>query len=180
MLMPRPGDLGFFTVAGRVGGWINIVQAIFRDACLFTHVFVVVDAHTVVEAMPGGALYAPLDDRLTPGYAYAAMPLTDEQRAMVPAIAEGMTSANGGKGVPYSFLTYLALSLHHWHVPFPRLKKIVGSKKHMICSQLADEVLRRVGHHVFTDGRWEQNVTPGALYYATDPRVIKSGSVAQQ
>lgn len=176
-----PGDLGFATIAGHVGGWVNWAQAIIRDACVFTHVFAVVHplGHPqhpdglIVEAMPSGARFAPLRPRTGPGYAYARMELSDEQRAMVPAIAMGFTAARNGRGVPYSFADYLWLAFKHWHIPAPHLRQLIKNRGHMICSQLGDELHRRLGNQIFTDGRWAQDVTPGALYYATDPRVIK-------
>lgn len=177
----RPGDIGFSTIPGYVGGWVNFAQALVRDACAFTHAYGVVHplGHhdypdgLVVEAMPRGARFAPLRPRTGVGFAYARMDLSEDQRAMVPAIAAGFTAARGGRGVPYSFLDYLWLALKHWGIPAPHLRELIKSKGHMICSQLVDELHRRIGSRIFTDGRWPQDVIPGALYYATDPRVIK-------
>jgi hypothetical protein len=180
---PRPGDLGFVTIAGLVGGGINIGQALLHDACRFSHVFVVVypvgdDIYPdglIVEAMPEGARFQPLADRLGPGWAYADTGLTDDQRAMVPAIARSFVEARGGKGVPYSFATYLALALAQYGLTralAPGLEKIIDNRGHLICSQLSDELLTRCGMTVFT-GRWRGDVTPGDLYYRFDPRVIQ-------
>lgn len=182
---PQPGDLGFTTIAGMVGGWVNFGQAALNDACRFDHVFAVAHAvgdpeypgGLIVEAMPNGARVRPLADRLGPGYAYATVPLTDEQRRMVPAIAQGFVAARAGRGVPYSFGTYLELALAQYRVTrwtTPGLRKLIDDKGHLICSQLADELLRRVGFHVFDDGRWRGDVTPGDLFYRFDPRVIQS------
>jgi hypothetical protein len=41
----------------------------------------------------------------------------------------------------------------------------------MICSQLADYLISSAGFKLFTDGRLHQDVTPGDLVYATDPRL---------
>lgn len=181
---PQPGDLGFTTIAGMVGGWVNIGQALVNDACRFDHVFVVVAAigdenypdGLIVEAMPSGARFRPLADRLGPGFAYATIDLTDEQRAMVPAIARGFVSARGGRGVGYSFGTYVVIGLAQYEVTrwaTPGLEHLVDSKGRLICSQLADELELRIGFHCFDDGRWRGNVTPGDLYYRFDPRVIQ-------
>jgi len=181
---PQPGDLGFSIIAGMVGGGINIGQAILHDSCRFSHVYVVVAPigdevypdGLIVEAMPEGARFQPLADRLGPGFAYADTGLTTEQRAMVSAIARGFVNARNGKGVPYSFFTYVALALAQFpvtRVAVPRLEKIIDDRGHLICSQLADELLTRCGVTVFDDGRWRGDVTPGDLYYRYDPRVIQ-------
>lgn len=186
---PQPGDLGFATIAGMVGGGINLGQAALNDACRFTHVFPIVNAigdeaypdGRIVEAMPSGARFRPLADRLVPGFAYAAVPLTDEQRRMVPAIAEGFVAARGGRGVPYSFATYLALALAQYRITrwvTPGLEHVIDDHGHLICSQLSDELLLRVGYHCFTDGRWRGDVTTGDLFYRFDPRVIEPAPAA--
>jgi hypothetical protein len=98
---PIPGDVGFYTIAGRVGGWVNFGQAIIRDACL----------------------------------------------------------------------DYAALGLWHYGIRAPWLRRRIQDSGHMICSQMTDHLLCKVGFHLFDDGRLPQDVTPGAIYYATDPRV---------
>lgn len=171
--LPIPGDIGFYTIAGHVGGWVNICQAVIRDSCVFTHAFLAVGPNLGIEAMPGGARWCNLTDRMKPGYAYARLPLTQGQRDALMPEAEKLRYARGGKGIGYSFADYLALGLLHYGIRPKRLRSYVESSGHMICSQLVDYLLCRVGYHVFTDGRLSQDVTPGALYYATDPRVIK-------
>ena len=181
---PQPGDAGFTTIAGLVGGAVNIGQAALHDACRFDHVFGVVypidhPEHPdglVVEAMPSGARFRPLRDRLVPGFAYASVPLTDRQREMIPAIARGFVAARGGRGVPYSFVTYLELALAQYEITrwaTPGLRKLIDDHGHLICSQLVDEMWRRVGFQAFDDGRWRGDVTPGDIYYQFDPRVIQ-------
>lgn len=178
---PQPGDVGFATIAGAGGAVPMLGQVLLHDACRFDHVFWVVhpigtpgfEDGMIVQAMPRGAEYRRLRPRLVPGFAYAGVPLTDDQRAMVPAIARTFTDARGGRGVGYSFLSYPALAAMQWHLPIPRLARYIGKSGKLICSQLVDEGLRRVGYHVFDDGRDRLDVTPGDLYYALDPRVIQ-------
>lgn len=181
---PQPGDLGFTTIGGIVGDWINIGMALVHDACRFDHVFAVVHpvGHPdypdglIVEAMPSGARFRTLADRLGPGFAYATIDLTDEQRAMVPAIAQGFVLARGGRGIGYSFGTYLAIGLAQHAVTrwaTPGLEHLIDDKGRLICSQLCDELLLRVGFHCFDDGRWRGDATPGDLFYRFDPRVIQ-------
>lgn len=177
----QPGDVGFSTINGAGGAVPMWGQVLLHDACRFDHTFWVVQAldspgfpdGLIVQAMPHGAEYQPLRPRLAPGFAYAPVPLDDDQRAMVPAIARTFTDARKGRGIGYSFLSYPALAAIQWHLPIPHLKRYVGDSGRLICSQLVDEGLRRVGYHVFNDGRWPLDVTPGDLYYALDPRVIQ-------
>jgi hypothetical protein len=185
---PQAGDLGFATIAGHVGGWVNILQALLNDACRFTHVFEVVypigDKYypdgLVQEAMPGGMRVRPLADRLTPGYAFATLDLTDAQRAMVPAVARSFMPSLGGvdgdeRGPGYSWGTYLVLALAQYRITrwlTPGLQRMVDNRKRWICSQHADEFAIRLGLRLFTDLRWRGDVTPGDVYFRTDPRVI--------
>jgi hypothetical protein len=185
-ISPRPGDAGFATIAGAVGEIPYWGQALLRDGCRFDHVFWVVNAigdphfpdGRIVQAMPHGAEYQPLEPRLKPGFAYASVPLIDDQRSMVPAIAAGFVEARGGRGIGYSWLSYPAIAAVQYHIPIPHLKAYIGKRTDLICSQLVDEGLRRVGHQVFDDGRWRGDVTPGDLYYALDPRVIQPAPAA--
>lgn len=63
-------------------------------------------------------------------------------------------------GVPYSFLDYQAIAMHHYRIPAPGLQQYIASTGHQICSQLADQCRRDGGSHLFTDGRWPGYVTP--------------------
>jgi hypothetical protein len=160
-----PGDVGFYTIAGRVGGFVSIGQALLRDECWFTHAFIVGERYEngtamIVEAMPHGARRVGLvgTDRCGPGYGWARLPLTLGQRASVSEYA------NATIGTPYSFLDYLSLSLLHLGLPRKLTAGRVTSSGHMICSQLVDYVLCRAGFHLFADGRLSQDVTPGALF----------------
>lgn len=161
----RQGDVGFSTIGGHTGAAVNVGQAILRDSCRFTHAYLVLSGDRCIEAMPAGARIVPLGDRHGPGYAYAQLELTDTQRNMAGEIAHRL------EGTPYSFADYLALAAVQVHISTPRLRRYVSSSARMICSQLVDHILCQVGFHVFTDGRLPQDVTPGDLFYATDPRV---------
>lgn len=177
---PQPGDFGFATIAGHVGGWVSIGQALLHDACRFTHVFIVVAAvdttdhpdGLIIEALPGGARYAPLRPRLAPGYAYADLHLSDDERRMVPSIARTFVPDVSHRGIGYSFLTYVVLALAQLRIPTPHLRARADRRSTRICSQLADEFAFRLGVRLFDDGRWRGDVTPGDLYYRTDPRVV--------
>lgn len=164
----RPGDLGFTRITGFTGWWVNLGQALTGDANRFTHVFVVMDDDTIIEAMPAGARFAPLDREYKTDVMYARLPLTDEQRAKVVLEARRLMARPGGIG--YSFADYLALALAHWGIKPKFLRAYIAKSGRMICSQLADYLMRHAGLHLFDDGRLPQDVTPGDLVYATDPR----------
>lgn len=113
----------------------------------------------LLEAEPGGARIEPLT-------AYDGTPvryvcpegLTDQQRTAICAAATAYV------GVPYSFLDYLAIAAHRFHLPLPGLRRYVAATRHMICSQLVDQAHQDAGVHLFADHRWPGYVTPMALH----------------
>lgn len=159
---PQPGDIGLTVITGwgrfiRLGQWLNGDG--FAD---FEHAFVVTEYRQglpgipwIVEAMPGGAQHVknwhPADRTV-----YLRCP--EPYRAAVAEAARRFT------GVPYSVADYFALAAHRLHIPAPHLKRYVRSSGHMICSQLADTAAAEGGWHLFEDGRWPGDVTPGDLY----------------
>lgn len=169
------GDVGFYTIAGRVGGIVSLGQWLIDAVALlrgrptegswFTHAFIVIGKYEdesvdIIEAMPGGArvVHLTLAERCGPGYGWARVPLTDTQRLSISDLSEGYV------GVPYSLLDYLSIALLHLGLPRALVAKRVTDSGHMICSQLVDNLLARVGMHLFADGRLPQDVTPGALF----------------
>jgi hypothetical protein len=166
-----PGDVGFYTIAGRVGGLVSLGQSLLRDECRFTHAFIVVKGGPAtpvqcVEAMPGGARLAPVSDRVGTRYGYARLPLSQEQRDAITPLALELIAMRYGKGIGYSFADYLALAMQQWQIPGRNLlRNYVSTSKRMICSQLVDFVLCEAGFHLFTDGRLPQDVTPGDLWW---------------
>jgi len=165
----KPGDLGFTRITGFTGWWVARGQSLMGDANRFTHVFVVMDDDTVIEAMPNGARFAPLDREYKTDVLYARLPLTDEQRQQVVVEARRLMARPGG--IKYSFTDYLALALKHWGINARFLRKYIQKSGRMICSQLADYLISHAGFKLFDDGRLPQDVTPGDLVYATDPRL---------
>lgn len=157
MYDPKPGDIGLTTISGWGGKGIQAAQKLM--GCSWKakqHAFVVTSVEDdgtvmIVEAMPGGADHTP-NWHLPSQTVYLRCP--DQFRSGVADAAVNLT------GVPYSWLDYEAIALHHLHVPAPWLKSYIMSTKHMICSQLADEAALRGGWHLFNDGRWPGYVPP--------------------
>lgn len=154
---PQQGDIGLVRIHGAVGAGIRFAQWLNGDGFAdFEHAFVYVGGGQLVEAEPGGARLAALAEYASERVVWLRAPLS-----CGPAVAE---AARQLTGVPYSFLDYEAIALHHFHIWAPGLKRYIGSTGHMICSQLADEAARRGGWKIFDDGRWPGYVTPGDLY----------------
>ena len=160
---PQPGDIGLTQITGAGGKAIRLAQWLNGTGRAdIEHAFVVTEYRQglpevpwIVEAMPGGARHVK-NWHLGPGTVYLRCP--EEHRA---AVAE---AARGYVGVPYSAADYLSLAAHRFHIPAPHLRRYIKSSGHMICSQLADRAALDGGWHLFTDGRWEGDVTPHDLY----------------
>jgi hypothetical protein len=155
--VPRPGDIGLTTISGWGGTGIRAAQRLM--GCSWQtkqHAFGVSSVEDdgtvmIVEAMPGGADHGP-NWHLPSQTIYLRCP--EEFRGAVSAAFLTMID------IPYSFLDYDAIALHHLHVPAPWLKTYIASTGHMICSQLVDEGALRGGWHLFEDGRWPGYVPP--------------------
>jgi hypothetical protein len=166
---PSPGDIGITRISGAGGAAVRLGQWLagdgFRD---FEHAFVVTEAspalvgEMIVEAMPNGARHVRNGHK--PGETvYLRCP--EPYKEAVAAVALRLV------GRPYSWADYGALALHHFHVPTPRLNRFIESSGHMICSQLADYAAEKGGWHLFDDGRWHGDVTPGDLTRLYDEAV---------
>ena len=157
---PLPGDIGLTQIPGSAGAFIRIGQWVngngFAD---YEHAFLVLPDGRLLQAEPGGARMASLEECSGKRtlYAYPAE-LTDGQRVAICAAAARYL------GVPYSFLDYGAIAAHRFRLPIPGLRPYVASTRHMICSQLVDQCYQDAGVHLFDDNRWPGYVTPEALY----------------
>lgn len=164
-MRPQPGDIGFGVISGGVGAFVALGQLLLRDACRYTHAFVVTGEDEVIEAMPRGARFAPLAGRNVPGqYRYARLPMTQQQREAF------IVTSLSCYGVRYGFSTYAYLAGVQWGLPSKLMRKYVSSNRRMICSQLVDQALTDAGIHLFDDGRIPQDVTPGDLFYQLQDR----------
>lgn len=161
MTLPAPGTIGLSRIHGVKGFFVMLGQALAGDASLWTHAFMVVgtgDALGVIQAQPGGAVYAPLSRYLdTAVFLHGWHTLTPEQVTQLQRVTPRYLHT------PYSFLDYLSLALVACGIRPAWLRRYVASTKHMICSQLVDQLMSDVGVHLFNDGRLPQDVTPGDL-----------------
>lgn len=157
---PLPGSIGLTSISGAVGVGIRVGQWLLHDGfSTFEHAFLVLPGGQLLEAEPGGARIAGLDEYADRTVLYVAPEgLTDEQRAAICAAA--LTYV----GVPYSFLDYAAIAAHRFRLPIPWLRRYVASTKHEICSALVDQIYLDAGVRLFTDGRWPGYVCPADLY----------------
>ena len=153
---PKPGDFGLAQISGVLGFAIKVGQLLNGDTSRYTHAFIVLDRYTVMEAQPGGARVASIN-LYKNAAVFSGIPLSDEQRERVVAIARSL------EFTPYGFWDYLALALTRLRIPSGWLRRRVADSGHMICSQLVDQVYTRAGIKLFTDGRLSQDVTPGDL-----------------
>lgn len=155
-MTPRPGDFGLVRMSGltrwaiRLGQWLNGDG--FAD---YQHAFLVLDDESLIEAEPGGARIRPLSEYSDA--VYSDWPLTEEQRAAIVAAGREL------EGIPYSVLDYLSLALVRLHIRPRWVTRYVASTGHLICSQLVDHAYLMAGVHLFTDGRFEGDVTPADL-----------------
>jgi hypothetical protein len=181
----RSGDLLFCGIGGVVPGFVPVgvgQLALFVTRRWWRHVFTVrqwfhlrhvavVDVTDggevrVTQAMPRGAERIPLDPakHLTDGCVYVRPGYTggEEQGARVALAASRYL------GVPYGFVTYLKLAAGAFRMRWTEawLRRLISTRRDMICSQLADQALTDAWHHVFDDGRLPQDVVPAELFDA--------------
>lgn len=168
----RPGEIGLTWISGWTGFWVSLGQWLAGDGGLWpwrrykkrlprgypTHVFLVLDDGTIIEAQPGGARIGSLSRYAKRQVLYSRLPLTMEQRSQVTEVASTY------KDVPYNFLAYVYLALWRVHIRPDWLRRKVQDSGNMICSQLVDKILEQVGMNLFTDNRLNQDVTPGDIY----------------
>ncbi|MEU2426984.1 hypothetical protein ABZ619_39230 [Streptomyces sp. NPDC007851] len=156
---PQPGDIGLTSITGPVGALIRFGQWLNGDGFgQYQHAFIVLPGGRLIEAMPGGAIVDELskyDDRHV--LYVSPVDLTPAQRKAI------CDCALKYEGVPYSFLDYVALALHRFHIRVPGLRRYIQATGHMICSQLDDRAYRDAGQILFRDGRWDGYVTPMAI-----------------
>ena len=158
MTEPLMGDFGLVRINGDAGRLIRIGQWLNRNGFdNYEHAFLYLGNGMIIEAEPGGARLNELtytDVMWSTGH----ISLTDQQRTRIALVGTGF------EHVPYSALDYFALAALRTRMPFTKkLEGYVKTSKHMICSQLVDRAYNLAGVELFKDGRFDGEVTPGAL-----------------
>jgi uncharacterized protein YycO len=160
-VVPLLGDFGLTQIHGDVGKLIRFGQWLNGDGFAdFEHAFIYVGDGNIIEAEPGGARKRPYSEYSgnTILWSTGHCKLNFGQRTSIARTAQALV------GTPYSFVDYLALLMHRFHVPAPYLQRYIQTSDHMICSQLVDLCYQSAGVKLFNDGRWNGDVTPGDLY----------------
>jgi hypothetical protein len=183
----QPGDLGAVFTGGPVGRTIRILQLLngdgFRD---YEHVRVYLGGGWVLQAEAGGATISR--NQVVKGEVWSTG-LFPEWAPVTATECMALARAKF-EGVPYGWLDYLALTEHRLHVPDLRvwpgydehgqpertgLKEFIGQTRTQICSQLGDNFELALGRHLFADGRWPGDVTPGATANLFIARALEDG-----
>lgn len=153
------GEIGLVHSKGRTPWMIRLITG-----SHWSHVIVGINDRQVVSAEPGGVIVRPVSDY--PDAVWSHLDLTHQQRQLIAFWAITYAQAR----VQYSWLAYYAAGLAallKGHAP-TWLDDLVGRTDKVICSQLADRVLQRVGINLFQDNRPRGAVTPasfGRIFY---------------
>jgi hypothetical protein len=159
VLTPEPGRYGVV----RTNGWVPAIIR-FLTRSRFDHAFIVIDPEPgtgrarIVEAEPGGARIAYLDEYDPATVLITDEPLTDTQRAAIVRDAVRLV------GTPYGFVDILRLALMLTIHRAPLwLAKRADLERAMICSQLVAAVGQDVGLDWLCGPSSPASVTPGML-----------------
>lgn len=156
MTEPPLGSIGLTQIHGDVGRLIRLGQWLNGQGFApFEHAFVSIGNGQILEAEPGGARIAQLAEYERDHVVWLECPAQ-----YGPQVANAALFL---VGTPYSFVDFLALALHRFHIPVPGLRAYIASGKHAQCATLADRAAALGGWHLFA-GTWEGYVTPAAIY----------------
>jgi hypothetical protein len=158
--VPELGDFGVTRTNGPAAWLIRLVT---RSAV--NHAFVFVGNGQIVEANPSGAAIGTVTEY--PHAIWSHVALTTQQRHAINNAARGFTTANDGKGIPYSWVDDACIGLADlfgWHVPEP-VRARLSKRTRLMCSQLVDRAYSMAGVHLFPDGRIDGDVSPGDLLH---------------
>lgn len=181
---PLPGSFGLSQISGPVGWLVWLGQLLAGDASRWTHAWLILDDGQIIEGQPGGAKIERLADR----YAHREIVFTDKpvqdaverwkagQAALGNVItvreliqyeeslrARIVATGQQYENTSYGWLNYLYIGLKRLGLEAAWLRKKITDDRSQICSQLIDTVYMEVDIHLFDDGRWSGEVTPGDL-----------------
>ncbi len=156
---PQPGDFEVVSSGGAAGAFVHVAELLAGGGryAEYQHVAVYIGDGLVLQAEPGGSRIVPMTAHARTLWSSGIIEIPDAARARVPALARAM------QDIPYSYADYASIAAHRLHIPAPHLRAYIRSSGHMQCAQLTDEFERRLGVHLFADGRWEGDVMPSDL-----------------
>lgn len=160
-------ELGDFGVVATYGSWLDrLIGRLIRwdTESPVNHAFVYIGAGRIVEAQPGGAaigLATEYDGIVWSTDTFLPILSTAQRQRIVAAALKDV-------GVGYSWLDIVAIAFaqRRWgHLVTGRewWAKRISNMHRLICSQLVDECYLMAGVHLFTDGRYPGQVSPGDL-----------------
>lgn len=152
-----PGTIGLSRIVGTPGRLIHAGQLLCGEEpkyARWTHAFIYVGNvdgkgtdFDIIQANTAGAERVHVSQSINHGVLLFEPRLGDMTYEHTPtAYVDRMRSAAfaaiGYVGTPYSFADYLAIAAHRWKVCLlaDGIDAYVAASKHMICSQLIDEV----------------------------------------
>jgi uncharacterized protein YycO len=154
-------ELGAFGVTATAGWKAWVIRKVTRSAV--NHAFVYVGHGHIVEANPSGAALSEASKY--PDAIWSTMPLTQDQRERIVVASIGATTANHGRGIPYSWVDVACIGLADlfgWHIP-PTVRNRLNRRDRLMCSQLVDTEYLAAGVHLEADGRVPGDVAPSDL-----------------
>lgn len=157
---PLPGDIFLVPLGGIAGPAVELAQYLNGDGFKkYQHAGIYLGNNLTIEASPGGAIQGNvlIYDPAKIYWSSGLIALTDAERLAICEIAKGYI------GTPYSALDYLSIAALRLHIRPEWLTDYVQATGHMICSQLVDRAYNKAGVHLFTDGRFDGDVTPADL-----------------
>jgi hypothetical protein len=177
----QPGDLLATHITGEVGKLIGFGELLnsnrlfhpfsveAKKLSVFSHVAVVRDATTLIEAEVGGARIAPISEYLDGRPILFSTGLLGIDKATglnIVKYAEAMV------GAPYSSLDYFSIAAHRFHIPVPGLHDYIDDEGHIICSTLAAIAYSKAGKPLFP-GQWTGYATP----YGVAKLLVDKGAI---
>ncbi len=153
---PRPGDWGVLRTKGIIG---RVIRLVTRSAV--NHAIRYIGDDQIVEAKPRhGTVISPVTDYTGVIWSTGKIEYDDNTRYRLVHLSIAMAEAD----TDYSFRGVVLLGLAQYGVKNSWLqKRLLKQENRMFCSQEIDFVDELCDSHLFNDGRFNGDVTPGDL-----------------
>lgn len=176
MITPQPGDFGLVSISGAVGKLIRFGQWLNGDGFSdYEHAFIYLGDGKILEAEPGGARIADLEEYAGRAIMWSTGVITIPDWKRTDIVSDAIKF----QGCPYSFLDYLAIALYRIGLKHPGVAKRVKDSKHYICSQLVAQIFD--GNDISLTEYPPYLVTPGRLrkYLLSFRHIKRLGNMVQ-